>query len=263
MPKKLTFEYVNKFFTEQGCRLLEAEYVGSEVPMSYLCNCGNLALVTWTKFRGGRRCKECGRKKRIASFTGFKHSEETRIKLAERNRLRNQSPEQRRKVSEANKGRVWPLEKRLELSRARQGSGNGFYGKQHTEETRKKLSKSHKGLLAREKHPNWDPNRTEEERQLGRNIEGYPEWRISVFTRDEYTCCVCGGSSGKSLHAHHLESYDINKKLRTEVSNGATTCEECHISFHATFGKGKNTRKQFEEFILMEFDEFRLREEVS
>lgn len=96
-------------------------------------------------------------------------------------------------------------------------------------------------------HPMWNPDLTEEDRIKGRRIEGYKEWRLAVYTRDNFTCQCCGAT--RNFHAHHLESYADNKELRVEESNGVTLCVKCHSEFHATYGMGANTTSQFLEFI--------------
>lgn len=60
---KLSQEYVEKYFLEQGCKLIDA-YVNSRTPMSYICCCGNESKINWNNFKSkNRRCKECGYKK--------------------------------------------------------------------------------------------------------------------------------------------------------------------------------------------------------
>ena len=104
-----------------------------------------------------------------------------------------------------------------------------------------------------EDNPSWNSDLTDEERQNGRCYPEYIEWRTAVFERDNYTCQKCGGSSGVHLNAHHIESYDVNKDLRTTLENGVTLCsDKCHKNFHHIYGRGNNTREQFNEFMLME-----------
>lgn len=98
----------------------------------------------------------------------------------------------------------------------------------------------------RENHPQWKPDKTEEERILGRHYPAYAEWRVAVYKRDGYTCQCCG--SKKSIHAHHLFAYSTYREYRTALNNGITLCKECHIDFHSTYGKGKNTPDQFYEY---------------
>jgi len=97
-------------------------------------------------------------------------------------------------------------------------------------------------------NPNYDFNKTEEERELGRSIEGYGIFIQSVYKRDDYTCQCCGERSG-DLNAHHLDSYDWCKDKRTDPDNGVTLCNSCHRKFHLEYGFGHNTKQQFDEFI--------------
>lgn len=54
---------VYEYFEKHSCKLLEAKYVNSETKMKFLCNCGNECYITWDKFKIGKRCKTCNRKK--------------------------------------------------------------------------------------------------------------------------------------------------------------------------------------------------------
>jgi len=82
-----------------------------------------------------------------------------------------------------------------------------------------------------------NPHITNEDRERTRRIEGYNEWRISVFKRDNFTCQHCGSSIGGSLNAHHIIPYAKDKSLRLEISNGITLCKDCHMKEHARLRK--------------------------
>lgn len=97
-------------------------------------------------------------------------------------------------------------------------------------------------------NPNYNQDKTDEEREKGRIIDGYKEWRSNVYQRDNYTCQCCGDKSGGNLNAHHLDGYDWCKEKRTSVENGVTLCDKCHIKFHKIYGTGKNTKEQFYKF---------------
>ena len=103
--------------------------------------------------------------------------------------------------------------------------------------------------LKGEDHHNWDPNITDEEREIGRFYPEYKAWRKDVYERDNYTCQICGQRGGHELNSHHLEGYAGNKDLRTTLSNGITLCKDCHDNFHHQYGgNGNNTKEQFKEF---------------
>ena len=61
---KYTLEYVKHLFEEQGCELLEKEYINNKVSMRYKCNCGNISRTTIKRIRRGDKCRKCGAKER-------------------------------------------------------------------------------------------------------------------------------------------------------------------------------------------------------
>lgn len=73
------------------------------------------------------------------------------------------------------------------------------------------------------------------------------KWAKEIKERDDYTCYICGKEGG-SLHAHHLNGFDLFVEERYCLDNGVTLCEYHHDSFHLLFGNGKNTKFQFEEY---------------
>lgn len=89
--------------------------------------------------------------------------------------------------------------------------------------------------------------------KMNRYSDGSPDsiWRSFCKSRADYTCEICKKrQSPRSLHAHHLASYSDNPDLRTDVNNCAVLCKNCHNAFHDEYGRGGNTKSQFEKFIL-------------
>lgn len=82
-----------------------------------------------------------------------------------------------------------------------------------------------------------------------RNSSEYIKWREDVLERDNNTCVCCGASKRVVLNVHHLDGYNWCLDKRVEADNGVTLCENCHKEFHKKYGKGNNTKEQFEEFI--------------
>ena len=112
---------------------------------------------------------------------------------------------------------------------------------------------SNKLFRSGENSPVWNPNKTDEERLIGRHYEGYKQFIRRILFRDGYTCQCCGINSTKGhripLNVHHLDSYNWCVEKRIDDSNGITLCENCHKKFHDCYGYGDNTKEQFEEWI--------------
>ena len=75
-----------------------------------------------------------------------------------------------------------------------------------------------------------------------RNCEQYKAWRTSVFTRDGFTCQICGKVGGK-LNAHHIKHFSTHIDLRYCVENGITLCEKCHKEVHRRERKLRSIRE--------------------
>jgi hypothetical protein len=69
MRIKFTYEYVKNYFEQNGCTLLEIEYINNNHPMSYICNCGNISKIRFSDFKYGQRCVKCARQKQIKTIT--------------------------------------------------------------------------------------------------------------------------------------------------------------------------------------------------
>lgn len=95
----------------------------------------------------------------------------------------------------------------------------------------------------------WNPLLTDEDRQARdyQRLE-LKKWSLSVFQRDNFCCAKCLKTGGQ-LNAHHKNGWNKFADQRFLVSNGATLCENCHLSFHSQFGFGDNTEEQFIVFM--------------
>jgi hypothetical protein len=113
-----------------------------------------------------------------------------------------------------------------------------------------KFCQSNCRLKRGENHPNWKPELSMEERLKGRDNWEYTQWRNKVYIRDLFTCQCCGEIGAGNLHAHHKDGYNWCIERRTDVDNGVSLCEVCHIDFHKEYGYGDNTELQFEEWIV-------------
>jgi hypothetical protein len=66
--QSLNHEYVNEFFSQHGCKLLD-RYKNRKTKMRYVCKCGRTWYAKWGNFRNGPRCKKCA----SASIRGENH----------------------------------------------------------------------------------------------------------------------------------------------------------------------------------------------
>jgi len=108
------------------------------------------------------------------------------------------------------------------------------------------------------KNPAWKKELSQEERlknksRLTEDI-GYRNFKILVAIRDKNTCVKCGYKSGRNMRVHHLNSYKDDIQNRTNPDNAVLLCNKCHDinfagSFHNNYGRGNNTKEQFNEYM--------------
>lgn len=103
-------------------------------------------------------------------------------------------------------------------------------------------------FLSGENNYNWNPNITDEERQIGRNYPKYKAFIKRVLARDNYTCQGCGRKH-LDLEVHHLNGYNWFIEGRTDETNAITLCESCHSNFHSQYGNKHSTKEEFEEWL--------------
>ncbi len=65
MANRLSYEFVKTVFEKGGCQLLSTVYKNAHTKMSYRCNCGKLAKISYNNFKKGRRCVDCGGTKKL------------------------------------------------------------------------------------------------------------------------------------------------------------------------------------------------------
>jgi 5-methylcytosine-specific restriction endonuclease McrA len=67
----------------------------------------------------------------------------------------------------------------------------------------------------------------------------YKAWRYAVFTRDKFTCQLCGVKlPADKLEAHHIKPFSVAPELEHVVSNGMALCHECHVKTDSYGGRG-------------------------
>ncbi|MFW6172287.1 MAG: hypothetical protein ACOC5T_00885 [Elusimicrobiota bacterium] len=75
--QRLKYDFVRKFFEENGCKLLSKEYKNARAYLEYICECGNKSKITFDSFRRGHRCKKCAtRKKALKQSLNYEYVKE-------------------------------------------------------------------------------------------------------------------------------------------------------------------------------------------
>jgi hypothetical protein len=205
------------------------------------CECGETVNIHTSALTGGSR-KSCGCNKKDKRYS-------TKFAGKRFGRLLVMSDSKERASSEI----LWfcrcdcGKRTKVRTSSLKRGftKSCGCLNKEIIRENIKKLHQNMKG----ENHPQYNPDKTDEERLMGRYVIGdsIVKWRNEVYKRNNYTCQSCYSIGGR-LNAHHLDGWNWCKEQRFNVENGVTLCEDCHNDFHKVYGRGNNTKQQFEEF---------------
>lgn len=237
--KKLSFGYVESYFKERGCELLEREYINNFTKMKYKCSCGRICYTTWQNFRQLTRawCWDC--------YVDFLSSHFLKYSF---DYIKEYFKKHDCELLDVIETRGGVSTKSIIFYKCKCGNihQTSFYCYKNSKYKRcpECVGKKNRGY----NHYLYNPNITEEERITIRHYAEYGKWRNEVFERDKYTCQICGDCRGGNLNAHHLNGYTDFPEQRTEVNNGITLCEECHTTFHKQYGFWHNIKEQFYEF---------------
>ena len=79
------------------------------------------------------------------------------------------------------------------------------------------------------KNPNWKGGKSKRFKHI--SDRNYIQWRVKVFTRDNFTCQGCR-QVGRDLEAHHIKEWVKYPELRYKIDNGITLCQRCHKRCH-------------------------------
>ena len=93
-----------------------------------------------------------------------------------------------------------------------------------SESWKKNIGDGHRGV----KNYRWIVDRTQIKRQEDRNNPEYKQWRVKVWGRDNFTCCIKNSDCKGKIEAHHILSWSEYPELRYEVNNGITVCHFHH-----------------------------------
>jgi hypothetical protein len=177
-------------------------------------DCGKV-LSHSARSRGSKRCHACAGVMR----QGVPLPEEQRKKIGLSCNWKggHRKDETKQKISLAKLGHPVSIETRAKISAGHRGIPNSV-------EQNRKIGDAHRG----ERHYNWKGGPLNERDRIEATPE-YRAWRMSVFSRDDYTCQYCFDRAGR-IDAHHVLSFREYPSLRTEVNNGLTLCHACHLN---------------------------------
>lgn len=194
----------------------------------------SLSLLENPPFKGRRHTPEALKKMRAVKL-GKKLSAQHKMHIGLATKGISRQPfseEHKRKISAAKLGTICSVEARRKMSDSRRGNKNHMFGVRRF----------------KAKNPNWKGGITPLRAAIRGTIE-YAIWRLGVFTRDDFTCQICGVRGGKLEADHYPKKFSeilVESKIKTmkqalrceelwDICSGRTLCKECH---HAvTWGK--------------------------
>lgn len=220
-----------------GIKIISKEYKNAHTPVKFQCDkCGFIFLKTWSNIQSLKQyCPKCGVKRRW----------ENRKRITEKDV---------NEIIKSNYPNIELLTNNVQGAKQKlkfycHGCESTFY--QHYNALQNKKGCKTCGVKRRsgENHHSYNPNLTEEERSLSRDMlygKSKRSWRAKVHKAHGWRCVLCG--SKEKLIAHHLDSYANHPDKRLDVDNGVTLCDYHHKDFHAVYGYKNNTKNQFESY---------------
>jgi hypothetical protein len=172
--------------------------------------------------------------------------------------MRKFTIEHKRRLSESHKGKHPTQITLKKMSLRMMGKNNPNFGKHFSKEHIQKLKISHLGkkqsdetkkkrslAISGKKHYNWKGGITPKNKLMRASGE-YVHWRVSVYTRDHWTCRICGKKCQRGdIIAHHIFSFSDYPHLRFAINNGVTLCVKCHFALHRSLSRDYDTKDKF------------------
>ena len=130
--------------------------------------------------------------------------------------------------------------KKISKTRLERKIPSYWKGKHLSDESKKKISVARKGKALSKSHREKiskglrKSGRFRPEREYGTTRMVYQEWRKAIFERDKRLCQICLTDEGV-LVSHHIVPWKSSISLRFDVSNGIVLCRKCHADLHNFF----------------------------
>lgn len=105
---------------------------------------------------------------------------------------------------------------------------NSFWGKKHTDKTKKLLSELRKGKKLSKETIDKIKIANSNDKCYAWKGGSNDWWKKRVKERDDYTCQLCGLKEPLIMEAHHIKSKTLYPSLKYSLSNGITLCPNCH-----------------------------------
>jgi hypothetical protein len=238
---KFTIEDIKHYVeveSNSGYKLLSNEFK-PKTQIEIKCNNNHTYFCYFDNFKNkNSRCQKCNGTARF-TFDEVKYyievESKSNYKLVSNKYKNNKTP----LLIECDNGHIYPTD-------FRRFKNHGFRCNDcHLKSVSVKMTGA-----PRESHPSFKKELTEEHRLYKRLVPNYKEWIRTVLKRDKFTCQCCKKYNSGKLNAHHLDGYHWCIEKRTDVDNGVTLCEQCHLQFHMQYGFKENKKEQFYEYLL-------------
>jgi len=100
-----------------------------------------------------------------------------------------------------------------------------------------------------ENHPRWNPNLTNEERELqeGGQSHAVKKWGELLRVIYDFKCQISETVCNK-LNCHHIYPVKFHKDKQLLITNGIPISQELHVEFHSRYGKHVDNSEDFFTF---------------
>lgn len=238
--KKLTVKEIEQRINKKGLKLIKCDnYIGDTCKLVVECSCGNIITTTYASIRNSAKIYHCEKCEKDILRNKFKTNFKEIVEYFHDNGCILLSEESNF------------LNVKCKLKYIARCGHEHLSSYDSFKKSKYKLCKKCTDKIKSGKNAcNWNGGYDNESAKFRKTYE-FKKWHKYILARDNYTCRCCG-NKGKNLNVHHLDGYNWCIEKRTDINNGITLCEACHNKFHDIYGKGNNTKEQFEEYLKKE-----------